>query len=210
MKHALVCAVSLFLIFVVVGQAFSQVIRRPQIELYAGVGIPTAPESFKDYWKVGFSGHGQYVVFLRPNVGVTLGAGYERFTFDEEKVLSDAGIGPGSGVSIDAPVSILEFGIGVRPYLTPAEAPTQIFLFGMGTMNVMKWKMEISWPGGTLIVVPEDDETKMGVAVGAGVEVPAGESINLIVQGVLRIVSSDKLTGGDNLSFLGVTAGLVF
>lgn len=50
------------------------------------------------------------------------------------------------------------------------------------------------------------DENKFGIAVGAGVEVPAGSSLNLIFQGLYNII----FTENESTSFIGVTAGVVF
>jgi len=50
------------------------------------------------------------------------------------------------------------------------------------------------------------DENKFGIAVGAGVEVPAGSSLNLIFQGLYNII----FTEDESTSFIGVTGGVVF
>jgi hypothetical protein len=47
--------------------------RRGQIELFGGAAFPLGPDFFKDYYKVGISGHGQYVFFPNPSVGVVSG-----------------------------------------------------------------------------------------------------------------------------------------
>jgi hypothetical protein len=55
------------------------------------------------------------------------------------------------------------------------------------------------------------------VAAGAGLELPAGESLNIILQGLFRFIftesETDPDTGesvGGTTSFVGVTAGIVF
>jgi hypothetical protein len=211
MKHALVFAISLLLLVTVVGQASSQGMRRPQVELYAGAGIPRSPEGFKTYYKVGISINGQYVIFPQPNVGITIGGGYEMFTFDDKKFLDDLETAWGvdlTGLDVSGSASILELGVGVRPYLTPQVAPTQIFLFGMGTLNVLKTETQASYGGSS--ASGSESETVPGVAGGAGIEMPAGQSVNLVIQGIFKFVFGDKVTGGETLSFLGVTAGVVF
>jgi hypothetical protein len=44
------------------------------------------------------------------------------------------------------------------------------------------------------------------VAAGAGLELPAGESFNIVLQGVFRFIFTDI----ESSNFLGVTGGLVF
>lgn len=177
--------------------------RRNQIELFGGVAIPLAPEEFKNYYKLGGSLHGQYVLFPSPNLGISLGVAVEGFTVDQDAVLEDYGL-VGAGVEVDATASIVELGIGVRPYLTPATANTQFFLFGMGTYNVLKEKVTATYLGQTETV--EVDGNEFGVAGGAGFEIPAGEKLNIIIQGLTRFI----FTEGSTTSFVGITAGVVF
>lgn len=177
--------------------------RRNQIELFGGVAIPLAPEEFKSYYKLGGSLHGQYVLFPSPNLGISLGVAVEGFTVDQDAVLEDYGL-VGTGVEVDATASIVELGVGVRPYLTPATANTQFFLFGMGTYNVLKEKVTATYLGQTETV--EVDGNEFGVAGGAGLEIPAGEKLNIIIQGLTRFI----FTEGSTTSFVGITAGVVF
>jgi len=181
--------------------------RKPQIELFGGVAIPLAPDGFKDYYKMGFSGHGQYVIFPSPKLGVSFGAAYEKFTFDGDKLLEDFGLA-GLGLDVTGSASVIELGVGLRPYLTPVESNTQMFLFGMGTYNFIKSEATISYQG--LEESYSDDLNKFGLAAGAGLELPAGTSMNIILQGVFRFIfTSDEEMGGTT-QFVGITAGLAF
>ncbi len=177
--------------------------RRRQIEVFAGAAIPLAPQEFKDYYKVGGSLHGQYVIFPSPNLGVSFGAAIEGFTVDQDAVLADAGL-TGTDATVEATASIFELGIGIRPYLTPPTAPTQFFLFGMGTYNALSEEATVTYLGQT--ATAKNDGNELGVAAGAGLELPAGEKLNIIIQGLTRFV----FTEGSTTSFLGVTLGVVF
>lgn len=201
-------ALTLVAVLAGAGNVYAQA-RNPQFEAFGGVAIPLAPDVFKDYYKLGFSGHGQYVMFPSPTVGISFGAAFEMFTFDGDKFLSDLEDDTGfdlTGYDTEGNARVIEFGVGVRPYLTPATASTQFFLFAMGTMNLLHTELTATDPSGTELVSGDDDETKFGIAGGAGIEIPAGESMNLIIQGLARSIFADP----DNISFIGVTAGLVF
>ncbi len=186
-------------------QVFAQsAARRKQIELFAGAAFPLAPDVFKDYYKIGGSLHGQYVIFPSPTLGISFGAAFEGFTFDGDKYLEDLGL-TGSGYTVEGSASIVELGVGVRPYLTKPEANTQFFLFGMGTYNAISDEATVSGPGfGTNSA--KNDFNKVGVAAGAGFELPAGEKLNVIIQGLTRFI----FTENETTSFVGVTAGVVF
>jgi hypothetical protein len=182
--------------------------RKPQIELFGGVAIPLAPDGFKDYYKMGFSGHGQYVIFPSPKLGVSFGAAYEKFTFDGDKFIEDYFGGQIEGLDVTGSASVIELGVGVRPYLTPVESNTQFFLFGMATYNFLKSEATASYQGFEESV--SDDLNKFGLAAGAGLELPAGTSMNIILQGVFRFIFTSDDEMGGTTQFVGITAGLAF
>lgn len=186
-----------------------QVSRQPQIEVFGGFAVPLSPKNFSDYYKVGLSLHGQYVMFPSPKLGVSFALAFEGFSFDGDKFIQDMQAADPytdySGFGVDGSASIVELGVGVRPYLTSPEANTQFFLYGMLTYNILKTKSDLSYNGRNFFH-GEDKENKFGVALGPGIEIPLNETMNLIGQGVFRyIFTSDKGT-----SFLGITTGIVF
>ena len=209
MKHFLILSIVVLLLFTSSGfSQFENISRKPQIEVFGGVAIPLAPQDFKDYFKVGYSIHGQYVIFPSPKLGVSFTAAYEPFTFDGDKFIEDLQAADPfsdySGVSVEGQASVFEMGVGVRPYLTSPEANTQFFLFGMGTYNILKTEATVSFMGYSNKTT--SDEKKFGIAGGAGFEMPMTETLNLIIQGVYRMI----FTEDESTTFLGVTAGVVF
>lgn len=199
---------------------FSQVgHRRNQIEVYGGLALPMAPDAFKDYYKTGLSLHGQYVIFPSPKLGISFGAGYEIFTVDNDAIKKDfLGSYTGLEISVEGNANVTELSVGVRPYLSALESNMQFFLFGMGTYNFLKNDIKIKYSGleydfytGTYYNVEgeedvKNDDDKFGVAIGAGIETPMGESMNLIFQGLYRFI----FTEDETTSFLGITAGVIF
>lgn len=225
--------------------------RRNQFELYAGAAFPLSPDEFKDFYKIGLSGNVQYVLFPSPRLGIPIFVGYEGFTVDADAIsasfsqgliglpIIDQGVQVGevTGAALDTEGSArtIKLGVGVRPYLTAPEAPTQFFLFGNATYNFLSTKASfnggsvtyndfISGGSGTLDISKndisailgqsewEDDANKFGLGGGLGVEIPAGESVNLIFQGLFNIIfsASEGEEGDENVTFVGVTAGVVF
>ncbi len=210
MRRTIIILLALGL-FLVSTQAMAQA-RRGQIELFAGGAIPLAPDEFKDYFKVGYSLHGQYVMFPSERLGVTLGAAYELFSFNGDKFLDDLEreIGPYRDYfDVSGNAHIVELAVGLRPYLTPPEANTQFFLLAQGTYNMLGTEMKVkadipgyySWEE-----TYKDDENKFGIAAGAGFEMPFSATMNLIIQGLYRhLFTEDEAT-----TFVGITAGIVF
>ncbi len=210
MRYFLVLSIIVVLLLTSSGfSQFENVSRKSQIELFGGLAIPLSPEDFSDYYKLGYSIHGQYVIFPSPKLGVSFAVAYEPFTFDGDKFMEDLQASDPftdyTGFGVDGKASVLELGIGVRPYLTSPEANTQFFLFGMGTYNILKDEATLSYNGSDFYTI-SDDSKKFGIAGGAGFEMPMTETLNLIIQGVYRMI----FTEDESTNFLGVTAGVVF
>ncbi|MFQ5650895.1 MAG: hypothetical protein ACE5IY_13215 [bacterium] len=166
--------------------------RNNQWELFIGAAVPLGPEGIQDAVKVGVSVHGQYVMFLSPQFGISLGISGEGFTQSDE--LSEFGI--------EGELTVAELGFGLRPYLTSMESSLQLYLFGMATYS----RVEATFLDEDLGFEVNAEESKPGVAFGGGIEIPAGPRFNLLFQGLTRII----FTEGDSFSFIGITGGVAF
>jgi hypothetical protein len=196
--------VIMVLVVLLMGSVFGQTGRQPQFEVFGGVAIPLAPDYFKDYYKMGFSPHVQYVMFPTQQIGVSFGAAYEFFTFDGDKFMEDYFGDSIDGLKVEGSASVIELSVGLRPYITPAESSNQIFLFGMATYNFLKDEAEASYGGYSEKYT--NDFNKFGLGAGAGMEIPAGDKFNIILQGIFRFIFTEE----EKTNFVGITAGLVF
>lgn len=126
--------------------------------------------------------------------------------------------------SADISSNLTRLGAGIRPYLTNPEASTQFFLLGQANYNLITNNFNVTelptaydatlgflnWV--TLKdteyeeQIGENDESAFGVGLGGGLEIPAGSSFNIVVQGLFNIL----FTKDESTSFVGVTAGVVF
>ena len=216
--------------------------RQSQFEFFGGFAIPLAPDGFKDFYKMGLSAHAQYVIFPHPRLGISFGGAFEFLTFDNDAYIEDLDYYldyhfSADEYSTEGSASIIELGIGVRPYLTSPMSSFQIFLFGMGTFNIFNsevsetydfWGYDaysnyVNFIGDSTY---EANSTNIGFAAGAGIEVPAG-SVNVILQGLIRFIPAKRSLKSvldeswaswgipwedtkETHSFLGLTAGIVF
>ena len=65
--------VVLIVVFVLsLTQAFGQLSRKNQFEIYAGAGFPLGPDYFKDYYEMGLSLNVQYVAFPTMRLGIPI------------------------------------------------------------------------------------------------------------------------------------------
>lgn len=194
MKYLRLASVVLTM-FLLTGDSLAQS-RNNQWEIFFGAAFPLEPEGIKDVYKVGVSAHLQYVMFATPRLGISFGIAGEGFTETDE--LNDAGL--------NSELTVGEIGIGIRPYLSSPESNLQVYLFGMGTYSTIKATFADDF--GNEI---SSDESKPGVAFGAGVEVPFGSRINLLFQGLARVIFTDTLDGEvERFQFVGLTGGIAF
>jgi hypothetical protein len=198
--------------------------RKSQKELFGGVAFSLSPELFKSSFKMGISPHFQFVIFPKDKLGISFGIGIEFFTFDENgftKMLAKKYNATESAIrnvgEFDDEFGNLEFSLGLRPYLTPVESNIQFFILGSITYNLLDetgsftsaiddpdlQDLEGKW---------ENNVSKIGFATGAGFEIPAGGRFNLIVQGLVRFISSPGWfsENKDTLVFVSITAGIAF
>lgn len=216
MKRLFVLLLLVSIVFTVT-QSEAQISRKSQIEIFGGVAIPLAPDSFKDSFKVGTSIHGQYVMFPSPRFGMIFGVAVEPFSFDGDALIEDMGAG-GLGIEVDGKATLVELAIGIRPYLSSIEASTQVFLLAMATYNTINTEFTVSAPSINFEESGKDKGNYFGVALGAGFEIPAGDRFNIIIQGLYRSVFVSEgddvddtgMIGDETISFVGVTVGLVF
>jgi hypothetical protein len=116
----------------------------------------------------------------------------------------------GYDLDLDVHLNIFELSLGVRPYLTQPDENFQLFVFGMGTYNIIESDVGYTLSDGVDTISENFDvnEQRFGIAVGGGLEMPVGDALNFLFQAVYRFVFVDELTNGDTISFLGLTAGV--
>lgn len=126
--------------------------------------------------------------------------------------------------SADISASLIRFGAGIRPYLSAPEANTQIFLLAQANYNLITndynvTDLPIAYDASLGFLnwvtlndaeyeeqLGENDDNVVGVGLGGGLEIPAGSSFNIVVQGLFNILFTEE----ESTSFVGVTAGVVF
>ena len=144
-----------------------------------------------------------------------------------------------TGVETDGSAGTIKIGTGIRPYLTKPESSIQFFLFGNISLNILNIKQEFNSASvsirnlsnnqvttTTLTAAEleaegfqtkfEDSSSNLGLGLGMGIEIPAGSSINIIIQGMVNVIftQEEESRSGEektnNISFVGLTAGIAF
>jgi len=211
MRRFILLTLLILVVLFISTTSFAQYKRPGQFEVQLGISLPQAPEEFKDYYKTGVAASGQYVFFPSPRLGIGLFVGFNRFSVDEGAIKADFApyLPPGASLEVDAKAGVTEFGIGARPYLTSPEASIQFFLTGAAIYNLLKEKATVTYTDpyyGTITAGGEEDENEFGVAVGAGIEAPAGERFIIVINGAYKIIFTEE----KNTTFIGITSGLAF
>lgn len=126
--------------------------------------------------------------------------------------------------SAEISAAAIRFGGGVRPYITPPESNMQFFLLAQANYNLLNYKFTAAdlpaaydYTASELWVYNfddnsyeetfgENDENVVGFGFGAGIEIPAGNTYNIVIQALYSVLNTSE----ESTSFLTLTAGLVF
>ncbi|MBU8933539.1 MAG: outer membrane beta-barrel protein [candidate division Zixibacteria bacterium] len=159
----------------------------------AGIGMPSSPSEFSDYWKMGFHGSVGIGFPLSPNVRLVPKLEYHSFAFDWGK-LGVVGI---DGLDMQA----LLIGADVRVALGVPTASARPYLLGELGMGTISFS-DVTGAGETIPVGL--DETKMYIGLGGGLEFASSPSTKFFFQ--FRYISIT--TSGEATTFIPITAGV--
>jgi len=182
---------------------------------FGGVGLPSGPKEFKDYFKsgIGYGGELKYNV----NEKTSLSASFTMLKFGiKTDEIEDAVGEEGAKVTVEGgglKANIIQ--ANLLYYLAPPESSTQLYLIGGGGYYMEKAespdKVTVEFEGETYdlsdMFESEDSESEndFGVQFGAGLDLPLG-SLNLFVEGKYHIV----FTEDESTKFITVMGGLRF
>jgi len=196
-------ALSLLTIIAVASLAWSQ----PQVYLGGGIAFPTAPQAFKDDYKMGYNLGGGIGFSLSPTVSYMLTVGYASFPFDVSGINARYGIPSGATVSVDGgTVSGLDV-LGDFKFSLMPKGVSVYLIAGVGyfNMSMSDATVKVSYQGhSSSTTVSSDSKSAFCASGGAGVDVPVSGKIGVFVEGRYFIA----FTSGGNTSYVPVKAGV--
>ncbi len=195
--------VTLSILAIFTTACIAQEVESP-VTLYVngGLAIPTNPQSFSDYWNMGFDVGGGLGYAFTPSVALTASFDYNRFGLNADKF----GVS-GYGISITGgEASILTF-MGNAKLSVPLESSpvTPYMLAGAGVFHLSINDVNVSGYGSSL-TMSSDSETDFAVQFGAGIDIQAAEKTSLFLQ----IGYGLGFTKGDKTGEFPLKAGVAF
>ena len=187
--------------------ARAQLGLRPGVTVAGGIGIPAAPDDFKNLHGAGVALSAGLHFKVAPLVGATLEAGYYRLPFDAgayEATLpapfrsvnvsgNDLFVIP---VTLAAEVSLLPFG-STRPFASAGAG-----FYRIGTTDAV-----LSGPGSNEAPRPQDSsDNALGVRLGLGVRTPLTPLASFFLDATYHLAFTDP----DRIGFVVGRAGVRF
>lgn len=153
--------------------------QTPRFYVNIGMGIPSSPNDFSDYWKTGLNIGVGIGYPVSKNLDIIAMFNYSRFSFDGEKFITDAGYG-GYGFEIDGgTASFLTLNVDLKVALGSGDTSFRPFIVGGAGLFKMLMKdttIRLQWQSET---VAGYDETKLGISMGAGFDVILNQQMSL-------------------------------
>jgi opacity protein-like surface antigen len=178
--------------------------KKAEIFINGGISLPISPESFSDYWSMGYNiGGGAGYRFL-PNLSGSLSLGYNSMVFDEEGFLKDFGLG-GYGLAVEgADATILMVTANVKFSLVPTAPLSPYLIGGIGFCNVNTEDISFSYLG-QIYVEQGSSASTFGAIIGAGVDIPVSPIVALF----LEVDWGLATTEGDVTGYVPVKGGVL-
>lgn len=169
-----------------------------------GLSFPSKPQAFADYWKMGLNFGGGLGFDLSPSISIVGFVDYNNFAFDEKGLLQSIGLS-GSGVLINggsASIFTISGNLKILFNATP-RVTTAYFIGGAGFFSVSTADVKVTYQGVSASVKGES-ESALSFHLGAGIEVPVGETTNIYVEGQYGI----GLTKNESTNYIPVKLGV--
>ncbi len=199
-KHLFVSFI-VFTLLVAVYQTNAQSTK--EVFFNAGAAIPSKPEVFSDYWKMGFNVGGGVGFSISKNTTLSGSIDYSSFGIDEDGVLKSNGLS-NTGVSISGGAASILTIMGNAKILLTSDASNiaPYIVGGLGFFNISTNDIKIAYMG-DVDVLEGSSELAFSLLLGAGFQFPIGNS-SIFLEGNYHI----GFTEGSSTAFFPIKVGL--
>jgi len=188
---------------------------KPAAYVGGGLNVPMAPETFTDFWKMGFGGTARFGLEIAPPIELGASFSYNNFPFDGDKLLAYAERISGEDLPADAAVdgasmTALEFLADVKYVFGAGEvanpfAPYMMALLGMTSVSFEDITVTAADSSATLDL-SDVGETDFTIGFGAGFQYMFSPTVGFWLDGKYMVI----LTEGESTSHLPIRAGIKF
>ncbi len=193
------------LVFLFTSQGFA---IGPQFRASAGVSNPVGPDLIKDVYKSGVYLGGDLELGLPlTNIAVLASVHYSRFPLDNDKLLEMAGVSM-SGVDVEGgATSSLALTANLKLGIGPPVIPVKPFITGgVGYYRLSIGDASVTYQGTSEQFLNGDSTDKMGINIGAGVDINLLLGFSLFADARYHLVFQEE----DNFSYIPIRVGISF
>jgi len=173
----------------------------------SGLSIPSAPDGFSDWYKVGFNFGGGISYPLTDVFSLRGYYAFNSFKFDEDPFLEDFGLS-GLGIEIDGgSFTIIQGTANLKISLptSPDSKANPYFTGGIGFMRSSIGDITATFVGGSLSQ-DGDSETAFSIDFGAGLDITINGKTALFFEGTYTI----GFTEDESTQYFPIRIGIIF
>ncbi|HUU45915.1 MAG TPA: hypothetical protein VM118_09295 [Acidobacteriota bacterium] len=180
MKRAIVC----ILLILGASSAHAQDTHRFSFFICPGPSIPIAPQDFSEFWSIGPGLSAGISYAITPALAGMIMLDGSLFTVREDKAAEALGINQTSLDIAGGRITMLSVTGNLKACLTPHASRSGPYVYGGGGLYRLSvggqgmvggWSVyPLAWP---------EDESALGAQFGAGTEIVATASINILIEG---------------------------
>lgn len=185
----------------------AQIFSPDQVQITAGISLPTFPNEFYDYWMNGYGISGEFVFKTERQFDGTLSISYDRFAFDKVNFFKKLWLEENQPSFSGAVSSIATIGANVR-YLIPGYKTVRPFV-SAGIVLLYSYVSEstIGYEYSPVIQGTKSS-SDLSIPIGASLEYSFKENIDIVVAAKHYYGMLGKKN--DNTNFTTVRVGIVF
>lgn len=178
---------------------------RPVFRVGAGLSVPSSPDVFSDYWKIGPHAVGAIGYPVTRGFILEGQVEYNNFTLDDDAILRDLGFSPADVTIQGAAATVLAgTAMAIGRIQAPGSKVAPYFLGGVGFSRLSAGDITASGPGGTA-TLDGDSETAFSVGFGVGIEIMVTPTAGIFLDGKYSIL----FTEDESSQYLPFRVGLV-
>jgi hypothetical protein len=198
---------TLLAILITASFAWGQSDKETDLYLGGGIAFPAGPQNVKDCLNMGFNAGAGVGFSLTPAVSLIVSVGYGFFPANESGYLKRTGTPSSVTASTDGgSASALDIAGNIKLSLDPVPNRASFYVVagvGYSTLSFSEFRATYAYYGTTTTWYQFKDRSAISTSLGTGIDIPAGETISIFVEGRYLIAFTEH----DNTSSIPIRAG---
>ncbi|MBS4028056.1 MAG: TonB family protein [Ignavibacteriales bacterium] len=185
----------------------SQDFSLSEYNLQSGIGFPTSPEKFYDYWRQGYNAGGGLSFSLSPATSLDFVGEYSRFSVDRERLFKYLNISANGATIQGAATNVIMFSTLYRYFNREDATIPLFFLGGLSLTHSSIEKSEANYSGYET-KQSRENYFALSLAYGGGISFPISPQLDIYLESkhYLGVLKNDQA----NTNLTSISVGLRF